>query len=250
MKFSKANTKLKKLEKKIGRKVYSFDLLSGHTCPGAKDCLAKVNYDWDADTYKLEDGVDQQFRCYSASQEAQYTDVYNHRLENWENVDKYRSANKLAKALDDQLPENAETIRWHSAGDFFNKIYFMAAILVAKRNPDKVFYAYTKFLPAWVKFRGIIPDNFVLTASRGGRWDHLIDEHNLREVVVVFSEEEAEERGLELDDDDSHAARPELRDQNFALLIHGQGQKGSEQSRIFADRVRRNKLAKSMTGGL
>jgi hypothetical protein len=217
MKFSKANTKLKKLQKKIRRKVYSFDLLSGHTCPGAKDCLAKVEYNWETDQYKLIDGPDQQFRCYSASQEAQYNDVYNNRLQNWEDVASYRSANQLASALCNVLPHDAETNRWHSAGDFFNKVYFLASILVAKRNPDKIFYAYTKFLPAWVKFRAQIPDNFVLTASRGGKWDHLIDEHKLREVVVVYSEEEAEALGLELDDDDSHAARPELRDQNFAF---------------------------------
>jgi hypothetical protein len=61
----------------------------------------------------------------------------------------------------------------------------------------------------------------------------------------VYSAEEADELGLELDNDDSHAADPNNKDKNFALLIHGQGQKGSEQSRIFADRVRRNKLAKN-----
>jgi hypothetical protein len=236
MKFSTANTKLKKLQKKIRRKVYSFDLLSGHTCPGAKDCHAMVEYNWELDQYKLVDGPDQQFRCYSASQEAQYDHVYNNRLQNWEDVSLYRSANLLATALCSKLPEDAETVRWHSAGDFFNKVYFLAAILVAKRNPDKIFYAYTKFLPAWVKFRNQIPDNFVLTASRGGRWDHLIDEHGLREVVVVFSEEEAAELGLELDDDDSHAARPELRNQNFALLIHGNGQAGSRQAKAHAKR--------------
>ena len=240
MKFSKANSKLQKLQKKIGRQVYSFDLLSGHTCPGAKDCHAAVEYDWDKDEYKLVDGPDQQFRCYSASQEAQYSNVYNSRLQNWEDVASYRSANQLASALCSVLPQDAETNRWHSAGDFFNKVYFLASILVAKRNPDKVFYAYTKFLPAWVKFRNQIPDNFVLTASRGGKWDHLIDEHKLREVVVVYSEAEAYELGLELDDDDSHAARPELRDQNFALLIHGNGQAGSRQAKIHSALRRKN----------
>ena len=34
--------------------------------------------------------------------------------------------------------------------------------------------------------------------------------------------------GLEIDHDDSHAARPDLRHQSFALLIHGVQPKGSE----------------------
>jgi len=38
LKFGKANAKLEALEKATGRKVYTFSLLSGHTCPYAKDC--------------------------------------------------------------------------------------------------------------------------------------------------------------------------------------------------------------------
>jgi hypothetical protein len=77
-----------------------------------------------------------------------------------------------------------------------------------------------------------ILDNFVLTASYGGRDDHLIDDptFNFRSAKVVFSEAEAEELGLEIDHDDSHAARPSMRDQDFALLIHGTQPKGSEAS--------------------
>jgi hypothetical protein len=61
-----------------------------------------------------------------------------------------------------------------------------------------------------------------------GSNDYMIDEHNLRSTKVVFSEAEAEQLGLEIDHDDSHAARPSLRDQDFALLVHGTQPKGSE----------------------
>ena len=71
-------------------------------------------------------------------------------------------------------------------------------------------------------------DNFVLTASRGGRDDDMIDRDNLRESVVVFSEDEAYNRGLEIDHDDSHAAVPEWRNNSFALLVHGVQPKGSK----------------------
>ena len=239
MRFSPANTKLKKLQKVLKRRVFSFDILSGHTCPGAKDCLAKVVYDWVQDSYKLVDGPKQKFRCYAASQEAQYTATYNLRLENWESVDKLNSVNKIASGLCRSLPTKAETVRIHTAGDFFKEIYFLAWLLVAKRNPDVVFYAYTKMNPFWVKHRNIIPDNMILTASRGGKWDHLIDEHGLRESVVVYSKDEADQLGLELDDNDSHAADPSKRDQNFALLIHGMGPAGSKQAKIAA-KIRNN----------
>lgn len=239
MRFSPANTKLKKLQKILNRRVFSFDLLSGHTCPGAKDCLAKVVYDWVQDSYNLVDGPKQKFRCYSASQEAQYTGTYNLRLENWESIDKLNSVNKIAGGLCRSLPAKAETVRIHSSGDFFKEIYFLAWVLVAKRNPDVVFYAYTKMNPFWVKHRNIMPDNFIMTASRGGKWDHLIDEHGLRESVVVYSEDEADQLGLELDNDDSHAADPSKRDQNFALLIHGMGPAGSKQAKIAA-KIRNN----------
>ena len=236
MKFSPANTKLRKLQKKTGRKVYSFDLLSGHSCPGAKSCLAKVVYDWATDSYSLEDGEDQEFRCYSASQENQYPGTYNHRLANWESVDAEKNPNKLSLSLLQALPSDAETVRIHSSGDFFTMKYFQAWISLAKREPDKLFYAYTKFLPAWIKYRKILPDNMVLTASRGGKWDHLIDQHGLREVKVIYDPSEA--NGLAIDSDDSIAADPLRRNENFALLIHGQGKAGSRQAKVMYARTK------------
>jgi len=52
LKFGKANSKLKKLEDKKLVKLITFTLPSGHTCPGAKDCLSKA----DKVTGKLKDG--------------------------------------------------------------------------------------------------------------------------------------------------------------------------------------------------
>jgi hypothetical protein len=79
-----------------------------------------------------------------------------------------------------------------------------------------------------------------MTASRGGRLDHLIDQHNLREAKVVFSEAEAEALGYDIDHDDSHAAIPSLRDQSFALLIHGQQPAGSDASAAIKELKKNN----------
>ncbi len=239
VKFSKANAKIEALAKvpelakflEGKRKVYSFDLLSGFSCPFAEKCLSKavqIN-----GKRKIKDGPKTEFRCFSASQEVQYTNVYNSRFNNFSALRKMQhNSDDMANAILAAMPANTGIVRIHVAGDFFNQYYFNAWLTVAEQNPDKLFYAYTKSLPFWVDMvdpkLGIrLPENFVLTASRGGRRDDLINSLQLREAVVVYSEAEAEKLGLEIDHDDSHAARPSLRNQNFALLIHGTQPKGS-----------------------
>jgi hypothetical protein len=196
LKFSKANAKTQALKNDSeladyltdNRKIYSLDLLSGYSCPYAEKCLSKAVVQPDGKR-KIKDGKKTEFRCFSASQEVQYT-------------------------------------------NFFNQEYMQAWYAVALRNPRTLFYAYTKSLRFWVGGISEFPEiwNFVLTASYGGRDDHMIDEFNLRSAKVVFSEAEAEELGLAIDHDDSHAAKPTLRDDSFALLIHGTQPAGSEAS--------------------
>jgi hypothetical protein len=132
----------------------------------------------------------------------------------------------MASKLSEAMPKNLGVCRIHVAGDFFNQNYFNAWLSVALANPDKLFYAYTKSLPYWVNMIGMIPENFVLTASRGGRKDDMIETYNLRSVKVVFHPSETT---LEIDHTDEHAANPEsfARNQEFALLIHGVQPKGS-----------------------
>ena len=264
LKFSKANAKLKKLTKvkglakylKNGRKVYSLDLLSGWSCPFAQDCLSKVVRLNNKSTIK--DGPDTLFRCFSASQEALLPAVYNLRKHNYNAIDLMLKANigrlDLANWINEQLPTNLGILRFHVGGDFFNQTYFDAAALVARKNPDRLFYAYTKSLKYWTGRLGELSDNFVLTASRGGRLDYMIDEYDLREAKVIaepevcsaiaasrnqnkvpnlFSIRESypELIGLPIDHDDSHAANPRKRNQSFCLLVHGVQPKDSEASK-------------------
>ena len=75
LKFSVANAKIEALKQvdelqpylTDKRKVYSFDLLSGYSCPYAKACLSKAVVQSDG-RRKIKDGVDNEFRCFSASQ--------------------------------------------------------------------------------------------------------------------------------------------------------------------------------------
>ena len=256
LKFSKANAKIEALSQvpelakylyKPHHKVYSFDLLSGYSCPFAEKCLSKATVQLDGKR-KIKDGPKTEFRCFSASQEVQYTNVYNLRKANYDHLKMLDTgeniAARMAEEIDFALPVNAGIVRIHVAGDFFNENYFRAWMLVARLNPTVLFYAYTKSLDYWIKNKSMIPSNMILTASRGGRLDHKIDLYNLRESVVVFSESEAEEKNLIIDHDDSHAARPSLKDNSFALLIHGTQPKGTEAANALQT-LKRNKVKHS-----
>lgn len=223
--FGKGNAKLDALARKLGKPVYTFSLLSGFTCPYAKDCKSSA-----VETngkLKIVDGPDTLFRCFSASQEALFRNVYNSRKANGAIVKLAADAPDLAAAVIQQnLPKKAGIIRIHVGGDFQTKNYFQAWLMVAAANPGLLFYAYTKSLPFWVwaKELDIIPKNFVLTASYGGHRDDLIEKHNLRFAKVVYSVSEARKLKLPIDHDDSHAAKP---GKSFALLIHGAQPAGS-----------------------
>lgn len=245
LKFSKANAKLEglygvaELQPYFAnrRKVYSFDLLSGWSCPYAKDCLSKV-YQIDGKK-KLVDGKDCQFRCFSASQEVAFPTAYNLRKGNFDAI-RGMSGSEMVEALESAMPRNLGVCRIHVAGDFFNQSYFDAWCTIAHRNPDRLFYAYTKSLKFWLDTNVVLPYNLVLTASRGGRMDDCIDTFKLREAVVVYSPERADELGLQIDHDDSHAAVPQWREQSFALLIHGIQPKGSEAAEAIKELKRNN----------
>jgi hypothetical protein len=235
MKYSPANVKIKALSSvpaiakylPKGKKVYSFDLLSGHSCPFANECLSKVVET--PEGFRIQDGPNTEFRCFSASQEVIYTNVRKLRSANFSELRGLTTEQMCSKLLD-AMPKNLGVCRISVAGDFFNQSYFDAWLSVALNNPDKLFYAYTKSLPYWVNRIGMIPENFVLTASKGGRKDEMIEQYNLRSVQVVYSTEQAELLGLEIDHTDEHAANPEARDIPFCLMIHGVQPKGSAAS--------------------
>lgn len=233
LKFSEANAKIRALADVPAiqpyltgnRKVYSFDILSGHNCPYAKDCHSKVVVQ-EGGKRKVVDGKFTQFRCFSASQEALYTPLYNLRSANSEIVSLAAvSVENAFKALMEVMPKNAGVIRIHVGGDFATRPYFKVWSLAAIFNPKILFYAYTKSLPFIIN-RPNIP-NFVLTASKGGMKDSLIEQYNLRQAVVVHNQAEADSLGLEVDHDDSHAADPSKRNQSFALIVHGLQPAGS-----------------------
>ena len=225
--FQKGNAKL-------GKQIFTFSIVSGYTCPFAKDCLAKV----DRMTGKLTDGPDTQFRCFSASQEALFPAVRKSRWENFEKIQNAIKNNNLVELILNSIPKKATIIRVHVAGDFYNQTYFNAWMQVARNRPDIIFYAYTKSIGFWINQLDNIPNNFKLNASYGGKQDTLIEQYNLKYAKVVFSVEQA--GNLKIDHDDTSAY---MRDESFCLLIHNTQPKGSEASKALS------KLRKLGIGG-
>tara|TARA_R100001230_G_C5643267_1_gene149140 strand:+ start:332 stop:1048 length:717 start_codon:yes stop_codon:yes gene_type:complete len=228
LKMSKQNKKLKK--------TLIFDLPSGRTCPMASECHSYAVLNKDG-RLTVKDGDNNKFRCFAASQEAQYPNVYKSRKYNFDLILKtlnskngfYKTYELINDSIQKHKTKNINKVRIHSSGDFFNGQYLRAWLAVARLNPNLKFYCYSKSLHLFGT-NVSIPDNFFLTASMGGLRDDLIHKgHFKRWAIVVNSEDEAIKKGIEhigkpykIDKDDSSCFKPDP----FALLIHGTQKKG------------------------
>lgn len=242
--FSKANRKLRKLAKvprlkqflTNNRKIYSFDLPAGHTCPSADICFSKeVNG-------RIVDGPNTTIRCYAASMEVIFTNVRklrNHNLDLIKEVIVQKNVvEKIIELIKDSLPKDAGIVRIHSSGDFFIKSYFEAWLEVARSNPGILFYGYTKNAIKWLitlKEKNELPPNFRFTFSIGGKQDNLIDVSRDTVAKIVYSSYEARKEKLPVDHNDAHATLGK----SAALIVHGIGPKNSEQAKIHIAKIRK-----------
>lgn len=207
---------------KLASHIATFSLPAGYSCPGALKCLAKA----DPGSGKITDGPAQEFRCYAASHECVYPNVRKLRWYNYELLMKASTKDAMVKLIIESIPDETKVLRIHVSGDFFSQEYFDAWAEVAAIKHEILFYAYTMSLHFWIARIISVPNNFILIASRGGRYSHLIDRFDLKEAVAVFSPEDAADMGLEIDHDDSHAY--DKTKSSFALLLHGQQKSGSK----------------------
>jgi hypothetical protein len=179
--------------------VYEWNLPTGTTCPFAMEC--KVTVDRLTGKFDVSRGA---YRCYAASSE-RFPAVREHRWQNFEHV---KSGNLPI------LPNDCKAIRIHAAGDFFNQDYFDMWLQIAKQNPKVEMWAYTKSLKYWVNRLNQIPSNLILTASYGGRNDILIEQHDLKNVMV-YENQSLVPKERPIDTNDDWARKPNI---NFALL--------------------------------
>jgi hypothetical protein len=222
---------------KLPDSTMTFALPAGHTCPGALHCLSKA----DPDTGKITDGPHTIFRCSAASEETR-TSVrgsrwHNHRL--LAGLNTGGMVELLDLSLRAQRRTYTERVRWFTSGDCYNTALRDALIEVALRHPTLLFYLYSKFLPIWLDGDKLLslPDNLILTASWGGRYDFLLAAGFFpRTARVVNTQEEAYTLGLPLDFTDSFAYSKEPT--HFAHLVHGTQPKGSLAGKAIQQRRR------------
>ena len=111
-------------------------------------------------------------------------------------------------------------------GDAFFISAIIASVLLVKDSLKILF------------LKVLLPNNFYLTASYGGKYDYLINEgYFTRYSKVVFSEDEAKKLGLEIDVDDSLC----FQDKPFALLLHGLQEKNTASAEALKI-IKRNKV--------
>lgn len=235
LKFSTGNGKLK------NRLI--FNIPAGYACPHAGVCKTMA----DRATGKILDlpqfgGTDaDEYRCFAAMAETRPT-VREARWHNWDLLRETMHMNgnqaMLLRDLIDMsllVQPQKDLTRIHESGDFWTENYMRAWIMVAQERPQQKFYAFTKSLGMWLNLRDIIPSNFYLTASQGGTLDYLIPKYPevfKRVAYVVYTEEEAARRGLEIDHSDELC----LGTKPFALLVHGSQRAGSEASKAISKR--------------
>lgn len=117
--------------------------------------------------------------------------------------------------------KKAPTIRIHDAGDFFNKAYRDLWFSIARECPQATFYIYTKEVHMFkdAQNKKLVPENFHIVFSLGGKQDHLIDLDNDRHSRVFGTHAELEAEGYVLSsNDDSNAADPKIK--KLGLVFH------------------------------
>lgn len=213
---------------KLPSSTMTFALPAGFTCPGASLCLATAN----PETGCITDGPDQLFRCSSASEETRPSvrkaRWRNHRIIHETPADQLGEL--LALAVRVQMRRYSSHVRWFTSGDCHLIKLRDAIIAAAQATPTLTHYLYSKNLPIWLTPCGTqrleLPANLFLTASWGGRHDHLIEAGLFdRTARVVNTEEEALELGLAVDFTDQPAWDPVPT--HFCHLVHGSQPAGS-----------------------
>lgn len=85
------------------------------------------------------------------------------------------------------VKRKVKILRIHDAGDFYSMQYFTNWMLIVQRNPQVKFYAYTKQVIMLKSLVSMLPKNFTLIFSYGGKNDAMIDTNTDRHSKVFSS---------------------------------------------------------------
>lgn len=166
--------------------------------------------------------------CYAKSGRWNFSNVKKAHIEKLEFV--LNDPDKWEEAMNQELSKKkyqGKMIRIHDGGDFFSDEYLRRWIRIAEKNPDLIFYSYTKEVLMIKAHR--IPDNMIIIFSMGGKQDHFIIKHIDRHAEVFPSLIQMIDAGyVDIHEDDRLAAlspnhRIGLRTNNIPHLKKKQG---------------------------
>lgn len=194
--FSADNAKLKK------DGIISFNLPAGHSCPGKGECFGfcyamQGPQSWPA-------AMKKRVQNWGLAERPDFVDLVNKELQNWGTGSKKKMG---------------DIVRIHDSGDFYSQDYIDKWHDIAKANPNKKFYAYTKALNMdWKKLHNL--PNFTVIQSVGSKHDHLIDPE-LPHSYIFPSEDAMKEAGyVDTHESDLPAANAKNHPK-IGLVIHG-----------------------------
>lgn len=95
----------------------------------------------------------------------------------------------LNKIKNKYLGKKNILIRIHDSGDFYSQVYFESWLDIIQTNPDLKFYAYTKQVAMIKEATSLLPSNFKVIFSFGGKQDALIDTAKDRHSLVFESQD-------------------------------------------------------------
>jgi len=182
------NRKSQKTADAVAAVVLSFDLPAYRsvtgllTCPGAlhciRDCYARCSFNQKA-KWRYEDNLSALMNAatLAESDDVPREDAY------------YGVLAAMVKVAVAKHPTKSIAIRLHSSGDFFEEDYLAAWLRVMSDFPSIEFYAYTKSVT--MVSREVLPSNFHVTYSEGGKEDAMIPTGGSRSRIVAPDEMEA-----------------------------------------------------------
>lgn len=184
LRWGKNNSKLTCLAHTTGRKVASFDLLAGYTCPAANICKSFAKHG------RVELGENAEFVCYAARTEAIYRNSFEAHKANLNYVNTHTTEEIASALISDIVTLGLGIVRIHASGDLYNLKYAKAWLLVASALPDVLFFGYTKIYSMYRLMTDCNIPNLSFAFSMGSRDDKMVQDKDVT-CTVITSQEQA-----------------------------------------------------------
>lgn len=152
------NGKMKKTSEINGARIFNFSLPAQKTCPWADKCKAY---------------------CYASKGFYKFSGPAKAHERNWEAS---KSDDFAVMMIEEIIEREATHIRIHDSGDFYNREYVAKWFVIMEALPHVIFYAYSKSLPLFESV--MLPHNFTLIKSMGGKRDDMIDMNKDRHSFI------------------------------------------------------------------